>query len=80
MEYFKHFPDTNYTFDGKTLYRAKDILRRVAFKEEIKKGRDLFTEYRIKDGDRLDTIADEVYGRPDFAWVLALYNDIIDPH
>ena len=79
MEYFKHFPDTNYTFDGKTLYRAKDILRRVAFKEEIKKGRDLFTEYRIKDGDRLDTIADEVYGRPDFAWVLALYNDIIDP-
>jgi len=79
MEYFKHFPDTNYTFDGKTLYRAKNILRRVTFKEEIKVGRDLFTEYRVKDGDRLDTIADEVYGRPDFAWVLALYNDIIDP-
>ena len=79
MEYFKHFPDINYTFDGKTLFRAKDILRRVAFKEEIRVGRDLFTEYRVQDGDRLDTIADEVYGRPDFAWVLALYNNIIDP-
>jgi len=79
MEYFKHFPETNYTFDGKTLFRAKNILRRIAFKEEIKVGRDLYTEYRLKDGDRLDTIADEVYGRPDFSWVLALYNDIIDP-
>lgn len=79
MEYFRHFPETNYTFDGNTLYRAKDILRRVAFKQDIKDSNDMFTEYRIEDGDRLDTIADKVYGRPDFAWVLALYNEIIDP-
>ena len=79
MEYFKHFPETNYTFDGETLYRAKNILRRVAFKQDIKDSNDMFTEYRIEDGDRLDTIADKVYGRPDFAWVLVLYNEIIDP-
>jgi hypothetical protein len=36
--------------------------------------------YVIKDGDRPDTIANAYYGSPEYAWLIYLANDIVDPY
>ena len=33
----------------------------------------------IKQKDSLDSLAEKYYGRPDYYWVIADFNDIIDP-
>lgn len=35
--------------------------------------------YKIKDGDDLLSISNDFYGTKRFWWIVALYNDIIDP-
>lgn len=33
----------------------------------------------VKQGDTLDIYAEKYYGRPDLFWVIADFNDIVDP-
>lgn len=40
---------------------------------------DLYHEITISNVNRLDNIAAEYYGSPQYWWVLALVNDIFDP-
>ena len=38
-----------------------------------------YTSRRLVEGDRIDNIANDAYGDPDFWWILAKFNRIIDP-
>lgn len=38
-----------------------------------------YVEYKVKQGDTLDSLANYYYGRPDFYWVIADFNKILDP-
>jgi len=38
-----------------------------------------YTIRRLVESDRLDNLANDAYGDPDFWWLLAKYNKIIDP-
>jgi hypothetical protein len=38
-----------------------------------------YTTRMLVEGDRLDNLASDAYGDPDFWWLLAKYNRIIDP-
>lgn len=38
-----------------------------------------YTIKKLVEGDRLDNLADDAYGDPDFWWLLAKYNRIVDP-
>ena len=38
-----------------------------------------FYEYTLKDGERLDHLADSYYGNSKYVWVIILSNDMIDP-
>lgn len=38
-----------------------------------------YTLVNITQFDTLDSLAEKYYGRPDLYWVIADYNDIIDP-
>lgn len=37
-----------------------------------------YVECKIKQGDTLDSLSEYYYGRPDFFWVIADYNRILD--
>lgn len=38
-----------------------------------------FVEYIVLSSDRLDIISHKFYGTPDFWWIIAAYNQVIDP-
>ena len=38
-----------------------------------------YVEYKIQQGDTLDSLANYHYGRPDYYWVIADFNKIQDP-
>lgn len=81
--YFSKFPILQYPIkDGSTTRYAfvRNLLRRIAVSESIKNGDGVFLEYRVKDGERPEHIAERVYGDPAFHWLVLLSNEIVDPY
>ena len=78
--YFSYFPSTIHDAkqDG-TLVAVTNILKRFIIKDSVANRVDRFQEYNIEDGDRPDVIADRFYGDSNYAWVILIYNRIIDP-
>ena len=78
--YFSYFPTINHSLkDDGTYVEVTNILKRFAFREDVESKIDIFYDYSIKDGERPDIIADRYYGDSKYAWVILLFNDIIDP-
>jgi hypothetical protein len=81
--YFSKFPIMQYPVkDGNTTRYAfvRNLMRRVAVSETLKNEDGLFLEYRIKDGERPEHIAERVYGNAQFHWLVLLVNETIDPY
>jgi hypothetical protein len=78
--YFSYFPATIHDAkqDG-TLVAVTNILKRFIVKDAIADRIDIFYEYNIEDGDRPDVVADKFYADSNYAWVILIYNKIIDP-
>jgi len=79
--YFKNFPQI--ILDGVTgatgsSVVAVDILRRVGFSSKGRKGSEYFVDYYVKDNDTPESIADEIYGSPEYHWVVMMFNDKFD--
>lgn len=77
MTYFAKLPYTKYEFNGDSFY-VKDILTRNKFKTEFASLSDLCYDYKIADGDTLQSIALDVYGSASLHWVILLFNEIHD--
>ena len=81
---FKKFPLLEYPYinSDNTIRRklVTDIFRRLGFSEDSKNNEEIFTYYRVKDGETAEIIADKVYGSPDYHWAVLLFNDVIDPY
>lgn len=73
--YFLNFPVFNY--NG---YTSVNILDRVAFADKYKTNPALFHMYQIPDGKTAAMVAHDLYGKPQYEWVIYLFNDIIDPY
>lgn len=73
--YFRKFP--NILYSGK---KAKNIIVRVKIRDVLLSRASLFYTYTIKDGDRPDTLAYELYGDVDLDWIIMFANDIYDPY
>ena len=81
--FFSKFPILSYPSnigDEKKYVLARNIIRRIAFSEQVKNANGAFIEYNIKDGERPEHIADRVYGNSEDHWILLLANNIIDPY
>jgi len=81
--YFSKFPIMQYPVkDGDTTRYAfvRNLMRRVAVSESLKNEDGLFLEYRVKDGERPEHIAERVYGSPQFHWLVLLVNETVDPY
>lgn len=83
--YFNKFPIINYRNLGKhdkdqTRRVARDIVRRVAFSSRLKDEGAMYADYLIKESERPEHIAEKIYGKPEYHWVVLLFNDIINPY
>ena len=78
--YFSYFPATVHDLkqDG-TLVSVTNVLKRFIIKQNVEDRIDVFQEYNLQDGDRPDIIAEKYYGNSNYAWIVLLYNKMIDP-
>ena len=79
--YFKNFPKV--ILDAATgptagAVIATDILRRVGFNSKGQTGSYYFVDYDVQDHDTPESIADVLYGSPEYHWVVLLFNNMFD--
>lgn len=80
---FSNFPLIEYPFVSDKKLRTKlatDVLVRLGYSEELKNNEQIFSYYRIREGETPEIIADKLYGTPEYHWTILLFNDIIDPY
>ncbi len=76
MSYFRELPDLEYQSPlteriSSTQYvRVKNIFRRLKIRDDLKNVFVLFNKYIIPEGARPDTVAEELYDKPDLDWVV----------
>jgi hypothetical protein len=68
-----------YPFSESDFVVAKNFFRRYQVNPDVFSYAVYFKKYAIEDGERLDTIAEKVYGNPFFDWIIVLTNNIINP-
>ena len=82
MSYFRELPeiqyqspieDRNSSLDYVT---AKNLFRRVKLRDDLQNVFTLFNKYQIREGERPDTVAEKLYGAPDYDWVVLLSANI----
>ena len=78
MSYFRELPDILYQSPFKernssTEYiRIKNLFRRVKLRDDLKDVFTLFDQYQIRDGDRPEQVAKELYNSVEFDWVVII--------
>ena len=84
MSYFNNLPDvyvrtSSYRQDNVDPYTlAKNLFRRIKIREELDDVILGFTQYTIKNNQRPDQVAGEVYGDMGKDWVVLICNNIIN--
>lgn len=81
MGYFDFLPNVGYrnTETGNVVI-AKNILTRGKILDILKESAAGALEYQIRDEERPETLANRVYGRSDYHWIILMYNEILDPY
>lgn len=83
MSYFRELPDLQYQSpiadrnSSLEYVTTKNLFRRVKLRDDLQNVFTLFNKYQIPDGARPDTVAEELYGRADYDWVVLLSANII---
>tara|TARA_B100000123_G_C25711170_1_gene420022 strand:- start:462 stop:1025 length:564 start_codon:yes stop_codon:yes gene_type:complete len=77
-KFFEYYNTTEYELSGKT-FTLTNITLRYKFRQNLAKNVYNFYDYTLKDGERLDHLADTYYGNSKYVWVIILANDMIDP-
>ncbi len=84
MPFFRELPDLEYqspfadSNSSQNYVRAKNLFRRVKLRDDLKNVFTLFNKYQIPEGARPDTVAEEVYGKADYDWVVILTAGIVN--
>jgi hypothetical protein len=84
MSYFRELPDLEYqspfadSNSSQNYVRVKNLFRRVKLRDDLQNVFTLFNKYQIPEGARPDTVAEEVYGKADYDWVVILTAGIVN--
>lgn len=84
MGYFRELPDLEYQsilshrISSDEYVRVKNLFRRVKLREDLQNVFTIFDKYQIPDGARPDTIAEELYGKSDYDWIVLLTAGIVN--
>lgn len=73
--YFKNFPTIVYNNSLIT-----NIIARAKIDSSVRDKTAVFFPYTIREGERPDTIANNYYDDPNFAWLIYYANQVIDPY
>ena len=82
MSYFRELPDLQYQSpvsdrnSSLDYVTAKNLFRRVKLRDDLQNVFTLFNKYQIPEGARPDTVAESLYGRADYDWVVLLSANI----
>ncbi|MEX0595666.1 MAG: baseplate wedge protein 53 [Candidatus Paceibacterota bacterium] len=81
MQFFDKFPTMQYKFQTKDTYTIlyTNILLRLKVLDSIKNNMYAYYEYVIAEEDSIEILAEKYYGSPEFHWIIALANDMVDP-
>jgi len=84
MSYFRELPDLEYqspfadSNSSQNYVRAKNLFRRVKLRDDLNNVFTLFNKYQIPEGARPDIVAEVVYGRADYDWVVLMTAGIVN--
>lgn len=84
MSYFRELPDIEYqspfvdSNSSQNYVRAKNLFRRVKLRDDLNNVFTVFNKYQIPEGARPDTVAEELYGKSDYDWVVILTAGIVN--
>ena len=82
MSYFRELPNLLYPSNllhknsSRDYVAIKNLFRRVKIQDWIQDNVVFFEKYAIKDGERPDTLAEEMYGSADRDWIVILTSGI----
>ena len=68
----------SYPFSESDYVVAKNFFRRYKISETAFSSATYFNKYALLDGQRLDQIAEAVYGNPNYDWIIVLTNNMIN--
>lgn len=75
MAYFKNIEFIDYMLDDKISTEIQNITKRTVLVDSML-DKPIFIDYEISDNERLEEIADRIYDRPDYVFVIMLINKI----
>jgi len=84
MSYFRELPDLEipsflpHKKSSRDYVRVKNLFRRVKFLDWLQDKAVLYTKFQIPINGRPDTVADLLYGSPDYDWVVLITAGIIN--
>jgi len=80
-KYFKYFPKTYYTLENnaKSVDVVTNLVSRFTFNEAFKNNTAVYYDYRIKDGETPENIANKLYGSSEKHWIILNFNNIMHP-
>ena len=79
--YFAHFPYIHYDVEKNDSLRAvTHILKRAAFRQQIKDRGVLFYPHYIEEGDTPELLSYRVYGTSYYHWVILMLNERLNPY
>lgn len=76
--FFENYRTTDYEIYGKT-FNLTNITLRYKFRQNLARNIYNFYDYTLREGERLDHLADSYYGDSKYVWIIILSNDMIDP-
>jgi|TARA_Y100000114_G_C11720828_1_gene308388 hypothetical protein len=82
MGYFRELPNLEYQspfsdrLSDSSYVLAKNLFRRMKIRDDLQNIFTIFDKYQIVDGSRPDTVADELYGNPNYDYVVLLTANI----
>jgi hypothetical protein len=77
MKFFAYFPKTPYTFvnaNGAYVLTITNPTVHVRLMEKVRQSITVLYNYQIEDDERPDTVSVNLYGTPDYTWVILLVN------
>lgn len=80
--YFSYFPKLVYNLEDNAVnaQAVTNILARSTFLKDVANNVSVYFQYQIKDSDTPEVIADKIYGDPYRAWLVLLFNNVINPN
>ena len=80
--YFHTFPTLPYDTDGtmpNKYQTVRNIMNRAKIKDSIKSDIAAYYPYLVQEGERPDILSFRYYGSVSYAYLILLFNNIIDP-